>query len=44
MLRIRKVNYETLVLKSSLPDYSHGYVLVKGTISVVIFAAADADV
>ena len=38
-----QIKYKTSMLKSSLCDYSHAYILVKGTITVNDTAAADAD-
>ena len=38
-----QIKFKTIMLKSSLCDYSDAYVLVKGNITVNITAAADAD-
>ena len=38
-----QIKFKTTILKSSLCDYSHAYILVKGTITVPNTAAADAD-
>ena len=38
-----QIKFKTTMLKSSLCDYSHAYILVKGTITVHNIAAADAD-
>ena len=38
-----QIKFKTAMLKSSLCDYSHAYILVKGTITVHNIAAADAD-
>ena len=38
-----QIKFKTTMLKSSLCDYSDGYILVKGTITVPNTAAADAD-
>ena len=37
------IRFETLILKSSLRDYSDAYIIVKVTITVPNTAAADAD-
>ena len=37
-----QIKFKTIMLKSSLRDYSDGYIIVKGTISVNNTAAADA--
>ena len=37
-----QIKFKTIMLKSSLCDYSDAYILVKGTISVTNTAAADA--
>ena len=39
----KQINFKTLMLRSSLCDYSDAYILVKGNISVNNTAAADAD-
>ena len=38
-----RIKYKTTMLKSSLCDYSDGYILVKGTITIDKSAATDAD-
>ena len=38
-----QIKFKTIMLKSSLCDYSDAYILVKGTITVNNTAAADAD-
>ena len=38
-----QIKFKTTMLKSSLCDYSDGYILVKGTIPVNNTTAADAD-
>ena len=38
-----QIKFKTAMLKSSLSDYSHAYILAKGTITVNNTAAADAD-
>ena len=38
-----QIKFKTTMLRSSLCDYSDGYILVKGTIAVNNTAAADAD-
>ena len=39
----KQINFKTSMLKSNLCDYSDGYVLVKGTITVNNTAAAGSD-
>ena len=39
----KQIRFKTAMLRSSLCDYSDGYILVKGNITVNNTAAADAD-
>ena len=39
----KQIRFKTAMLRSSLCDYSGGYILVKGNITVNNTAAADAD-
>ena len=39
----RHIRFKTLILKSSLHDYSDAYILAKVTLTVPNTAAADAD-
>ena len=39
----KQIKFKTLMLRSSLCDYSDAYILVKGNITVNNTAAADAD-
>ena len=40
---VSQIKFKTTMLYSSLCDYSDGYILVKGNITVNNIAAADAD-